>query len=68
MTYEWAMLLATFFPGFVGAFAILILDLLFRNRTNHRSAVSGVVALITFAFVAYSNWQQAALVLARASR
>lgn len=64
MTYEWAMLLATFFPGFVGAFAILILDLLFRNRTNHRSAVSGVVALITFAFVAYSNWQQAAIVFA----
>lgn len=63
MTYDWTVLLATFFPGFVGAFAILILDLLVKNRTSHRSAVSGIAALITFAFVAYSNWQQAALLL-----
>jgi proton-translocating NADH-quinone oxidoreductase chain N len=58
------MLLTTFFPGFVGAFAILLLDLFFRNRTSHRSAVSGIVAVVTFAFIAYSNWQQAAIVLA----
>ena len=64
MIYDWTMLLATFFPGFVGAFAILILDLLFRYRTSHRSALSGIVALATFAFIAYSNWQQAAQVLA----
>jgi multicomponent Na+:H+ antiporter subunit D len=63
MIYDWTVLLATFFPGFVGAFAILILDLLVKNRTSHRSAVSGIAALITFAFVAYSNWQQAALLL-----
>jgi multicomponent Na+:H+ antiporter subunit D len=64
MIYDWTILLATFFPGFVGAFAILILDLLFRYRTSHRSALSGIVALATFAFIAYSNWQQAAQVLA----
>lgn len=63
MTYDWTTLLATFFPGFVGAFGILILDLLFKNRTSHRSALSGGAAIITFAFIAYSNWQQAAQVL-----
>src|SRR3989304_1306154 len=63
MTYDWTVLLATFFPGFVGAFAILILDLLVKNRATHRPGVSGIAALITFAFVAYSNWQQAALLL-----
>jgi multicomponent Na+:H+ antiporter subunit D len=64
MIYDWTTLLATFFLGFVGAFSILILDLLFRRRTSNRSAVSGIVALISFAFIAYSNWQQAAQVLA----
>jgi multicomponent Na+:H+ antiporter subunit D len=64
MTYDWTIVLATFFPGFVGAFAILILDLLLRRRTSHRSAVSGIVALATFAIIACSNWQQAALVFA----
>jgi len=64
MIYDWTILLPTFFPGFVGAFAILILDLLLRYRTSHRSAVSGIVALVSFAFIAYSNWQQAAQVLA----
>jgi multicomponent Na+:H+ antiporter subunit D len=64
MIYDWTIVLATFFPGFVGAFAILILDLLLRRRTSHRSAVSGIVALATFATIAYSNWQQAALVFA----
>jgi multicomponent Na+:H+ antiporter subunit D len=64
MTYDWTIVLATFFPGFVGAFAILILDLLLRRRTSHRSAVSGIVALATFAIIAYSNWQQAAEVFA----
>jgi multicomponent Na+:H+ antiporter subunit D len=64
MTYDWTIVLATFFPGFVGAFAILILDLLLRRRTSHRSAVSGIVALGTFAIIAYSNWQQAAEVFA----
>ncbi len=64
MIYDWTMLLATFFPGFVGAFAILILDLLFRHKTSHRSAVSGIVALTSFAFIAYSNWQQAAEIAA----
>jgi multicomponent Na+:H+ antiporter subunit D len=64
MNYDWTIVLATFFPGFVGAFAILILDLLLRRRTSHRSAVSGIVALVTFAVIAYSNWQQAAQVFA----
>jgi multicomponent Na+:H+ antiporter subunit D len=64
MTYDWTIVLATFFPGFVGAFAILILDVLLRRRTSHRSAVSGIVALATFAIIAYSNWQQAAQVFA----
>lgn len=62
MTYDWTIILATFFPGFVGAFAILILDLVLRRRTSHRSAVSGIVALATFAIIAYSNWQQASQV------
>jgi multicomponent Na+:H+ antiporter subunit D len=61
MIYDWTVLLATFFPGFVGAFAILLLDLAFRKRTT-RSAVSGIVALISYGFIAYSNWQQAAQV------
>ena len=53
----------TFAVGFVGALFILILDLLFRSRTGLRSAVSGAVALVAFAGIAYSNWQQATLVL-----
>jgi len=61
---DWIMLVTTFWPGFIGAFGILILDLLVRNRTSHRSAVSGAVALVSFAFIAYSNLQQAMLVLA----
>jgi multicomponent Na+:H+ antiporter subunit D len=64
MIYDWTVLLATFLPGFVGAFAILILDLLFRHKTSHRSAVSGITALTSFAFIAYSNWQQAAEIAA----
>jgi multicomponent Na+:H+ antiporter subunit D len=64
MIYDWTILLPTFFPGFVGAFAVLILDLLLRYRTSHRSVVSGIVALASFAFIAYSNWEQAAQVLA----
>ena len=64
MTYDWTILLATFAPGFIGAFSILLLDLILKNRTSHRSAVSGVVALVAFALVAYSNWQQATQVLA----
>jgi multicomponent Na+:H+ antiporter subunit D len=64
MIYDWTILLPTFFPGFIGAFAILILDLLLRYRTRHRSAVGGIVALASFAFIAYSNWEQAAQVLA----
>ncbi|MGA2461842.1 MAG: proton-conducting transporter membrane subunit [Candidatus Bathyarchaeia archaeon] len=64
MIYDWTMLLATFFPGFVGAFAVLLLDLAFKNKTSHRSAVSGIVALVTFGFIAYSNWQQATQILA----
>lgn len=63
MTYHWTMLLATFFPGFVGAFGILILDLIFKGRMRDRSAVSGIAAIATFALIAYSNWQQASLVL-----
>lgn len=62
MTYDWTMLLATFFPGFVGAFAILILDLVFKKRKS-RSAVSGIIGLVTFALIILSNWQQASLVL-----
>ena len=31
MTYDWTLLLTTFFPGFVGAFGILLLDLKLRN-------------------------------------
>jgi multicomponent Na+:H+ antiporter subunit D len=58
------MLVTTFWPGFIGAFGILILDLLLKNRTTHRSAVSGIVAIASFAFIAYSNLQQALLVLA----
>ena len=63
MTYDWTMLLATFFPGFVGAFAILILDLVFKKGKS-RSAVSGIIGLVTFALIIFSNWQQASLVLA----
>ena len=63
MIYDWTMLLATFFPGFVGAFEVLLLDLAFKNKTSHRSAVSGIVALVTFGFIAYSNWQQATQIL-----
>lgn len=63
MSYDWTIVLATFFPGFVGAFAILILDLLVRNRTGRRSAVSGIIALVSFAFITYGNWLQATLVL-----
>jgi multicomponent Na+:H+ antiporter subunit D len=58
MTYDWTMLLESFFPGFVGAFAILLLDLFFRKR-KHRSAASGIVAILSFALIAVSNWQQA---------
>ncbi len=57
---DWFSLFTTFAPGFIGAFAILIVDLLLKNRTSHRSAVSGVIALTAFALIAYSNWQQAA--------
>jgi multicomponent Na+:H+ antiporter subunit D len=63
MTNEWVMLLETFFPGFVGAFGILLLDLFVKRRTSNRSAVSGIAALIAFAFIALSNWQQASIVL-----
>jgi len=62
MTYDWTMLLATFFPGFVGAFAILLLDLVFK-RTRYRSLVSGIVGLVTFVLITINNWQQALLVL-----
>lgn len=55
---DWIMLFTSFASGFFGAFAILILDLLLRNRIGHRSAVSGTVALASFALIAYSNWQQ----------
>lgn len=58
------MLLATFFPGFVGAFAILLLDLFFRNR-SHRSAASGIIAILSFALIGVSNWQQAAQVFGK---
>ena len=61
---DWITLFSTFAPGFFGAFAILILDLIFKNRTTHRSAVSGITALGAFSLIAYSNWQQAAAVLA----
>jgi multicomponent Na+:H+ antiporter subunit D len=64
MIYDWTIVLETFFPGFVGAFGILILDLLLRRRTTRRSTVSGIVALATFAVIAYSNWHQAAQVFA----
>ncbi len=60
---DWITLLTTFAPGFIGAFAILLLDLVFK-RSSHRSAVSGIAAVISFIFIAYSNWQQAAQVLA----
>jgi multicomponent Na+:H+ antiporter subunit D len=63
LTYDWTMLSATFFPGFVGAFAILILDLVFKKR-KWRSAASGIVSLLTFASITISNWQQASLVQA----
>lgn len=56
---DWITLFTTFAPGFLGAFAILIIDLIFKTRTKHRSAVSGVIALAAFALIAYSNWQQA---------
>ena len=62
MTYDWTLLLTTFFPGFVGAFAVLLLDLLVKNSKN-RSAVSGIVSLVTFGAITISNWQQAAIVL-----
>jgi len=62
MTFDWTTLLTTFFPGFVGAFAILVLDLFFRRR-GHRSTVSGIVALLSFCLIAASNWQQATQVL-----
>ncbi|MGD0177446.1 MAG: proton-conducting transporter membrane subunit [Candidatus Bathyarchaeia archaeon] len=61
---DWLTLFATFAPGFLGAFAILILDLIFKRRTTHRSALSGVIGLAAFALIGYSNWQQAAAVLA----
>jgi multicomponent Na+:H+ antiporter subunit D len=61
---SWVSLFTTFAPSFFGAFAILVLDLLVKNRTSHRSAVSGVVALAAFALIAYSNWQQAVAVFA----
>jgi len=61
---DWIVLFTTFAPGFLGAFAILILDLIFKNRTSHRSAISGAIALASFALIAYSNWQQAIEVLA----
>jgi proton-translocating NADH-quinone oxidoreductase chain N len=59
---DWFSLLTSFAPGFVGAFTILLLDLVFR-RSNYRSMVSGIVAVISFLFIAYSNWQQAAQLL-----
>ena len=62
MTYDWTLLLTTFFPGFVGAFGILLLDLKLKN-SKHRSAVSGIISLVTFAFITLSNWNQAVLVL-----
>jgi proton-translocating NADH-quinone oxidoreductase chain N len=62
MTYNWTLLLTTFFPGFVGAFGILLLDLKMKN-SKHRSAVSGIISLVTFAFITFSNLNQASLVL-----
>jgi len=59
---DWIPLLTSFAPGFIGAFTILLLDLVFR-RSSYRSAVSGIVAVISFLFIAYSNWQQAVQVL-----
>ena len=61
---DWTTLLATFAPGFFGAFAILVIDLLVKNRTSHRSAVSGTIALAAFALTAYGNLQQALQVFA----
>ncbi len=61
---DWITLFTSFAPGFFGAFAILILDLVFKNRTKHRSAISGVIALASFALIAISNWGQASVVLA----
>ena len=61
---DWITLFSTFAPGFFGAFGILILDLVFKNRTKHRSAISGVIAIGAFSLIAFSNWQQAATVLA----
>jgi len=58
----WFSLLTSFAPGFIGAFTILLLDLVFQ-RSSYRSMASGIVAVISFLFVAYSNWQQAAQVL-----
>jgi hypothetical protein len=43
---DWISLLMSFAPGFIGAFAILLLDLLFK-RSSHRSAASGIVAVIS---------------------
>jgi len=51
----------TFAVGFAGAFAILVLDLLIRSRTSWRAPISGVVALLTFAGITYSNLRQAVL-------
>ena len=62
MSYDWTLLLTTFFPGFVGAFGILFLDLMVKNK-KYRSAASGIISLATFAFIALSNWRQASLVL-----
>ena len=62
MSYDWTLVLTTFFPGFVGAFGILLLDLMVKNK-KYRSAASGIISIATFAFIALSNWQQASLVL-----
>ena len=60
---DWTMIATTLWPGFIGAFGILLLDRLVRNRTSHRSAVSGIVALLSFVLIGFSNFQQAMIVL-----
>ena len=51
--------LIMFAPCFIGAFAVLALDLLLRRRVGKRSIISSVTALATLTAVTVNNWLQA---------
>jgi len=51
--------LLMFAPCFIGAFAVLALDIILRRRVGRRSVVSSVTGLATLTAVTLNNWVQA---------